>query len=270
MLFRSVSPDDVRKAQSFVKSLHPHKPTALVLYQGSSALHYANIADITMIDRYPVPWLPLANFGQHVRMTRLALGPKKPLIAVVQAFNWNYYPELLQTDQELREPTYEEIRAMAYSALVQRADGLFFYAFDDGKWRIQDHPHTWEALRKVVGEIQERLPLFEAQHIWWPYQHEYGELSGRFNEALESSIAPALVRVAKDHPGLPAGDYILAVNTTGKAHHYGVSLPQPVGSTEAVPVLGENRGVAVEEGWIEDQFEPFAVHVYGPLPPGKN
>ena len=233
-------------------------------------MHYANIADITMIDRYPVPWLPLANFGQHVRMTRLALGPKKPLIAVVQAFNWNYYPELLQTDQELREPTYEEIRAMAYSALVQRADGLFFYAFDDGKWRIQDHPHTWEALRKVVGEIQERLPLFEAQHIWWPYQHEYGELSGRFNEALESSIAPALVRVAKDHPGLPAGDYILAVNTTGKAHHYGVSLPQPVGSTEAVPVLGENRGVAVEEGWIEDQFEPFAVHVYGPLPPGKN
>ncbi|GIT12913.1 MAG: hypothetical protein CM1200mP34_3190 [Verrucomicrobiales bacterium] len=24
-----------------------------------------HIADITMIDRYPVPWLPLANFSQQ-------------------------------------------------------------------------------------------------------------------------------------------------------------------------------------------------------------
>ena len=264
-----VSPDEVRKAQAFIKSLRPHKPTALVLYQGSSALHYANIADITMIDRYPIPWLPLANFGQHVRMTRLALGPKKPLIAVVQAFNWRYYPELLQTDRELREPTYEEIRAMAYSALAQRADGLFFYAYDDGKWRIRDHPSTWEAVQKVVGEIHGRLPLFAAEHVWWPYQHEYAELSSRFNEALESSISPALLRVTQPNAAIPPGDYILTVNTTAKSHHYGVSLPQPVGPAETVPVLGENRAVAVEEGWIEDQFEPYQVHVYGPLPPGK-
>ena len=264
-----VSPDEVRKAQAFIKSLRPHKPTALVLYQGSSALHYANIADITMIDRYPIPWLPLANFGQHVRMTRLALGPKKPLIAVVQAFNWRYYPELLQTDRELREPTYEEIRAMAYSALAQRADGLFFYAYDDGKWRIRDHPSTWEAVRKVVGEIHARLPLFAAEHVWWPYQHEYAELASRFNEALESSISPALLHVPEGNSAIPPGDYILTVNTTGKSHHYGVSLPQPVSPAETVPVLGENRAVAVEEGWIEDQFEPYQVHVYGPLPPGK-
>ena len=45
-------------------------PTALVLFQGYEALDYGNISDILLIDRYPVPWLPLANFGQHVQMAR--------------------------------------------------------------------------------------------------------------------------------------------------------------------------------------------------------
>ena len=52
----SVSPEKVEAAHRFVKRLGATKPTSLVLYQGDSAKWYADIADITMIDRYPVRW----------------------------------------------------------------------------------------------------------------------------------------------------------------------------------------------------------------------
>ena len=106
-----VSPPDVRRAHRFLKNAGARKPTALVLFQGGEAQNYGDIADITMIDRYPIPWLPLANFPQHVRMARLGVRKNRPLIAVVQAFDWSYYPKLLPGQKDLRPPTYAELRA---------------------------------------------------------------------------------------------------------------------------------------------------------------
>ena len=68
-----ISPVDVEQASQTGKR-SGRKPTALVLYSGSEAQPYAQIPDILMIDRYPVPWLPLANFSQHVRLARSAAG----------------------------------------------------------------------------------------------------------------------------------------------------------------------------------------------------
>jgi hypothetical protein len=121
-----ISPDDVRQAHQYLKSLHARKPTALVLYQGASGLNYANIADLTMIDRYPVPWLPLASFGQNVRMMRLALGKDKPLLAVIQAFDWSYYPENLPGEKDLRPPNCEELHDLQHVGRAHHRPVLFF------------------------------------------------------------------------------------------------------------------------------------------------
>ncbi|MBM3840165.1 MAG: hypothetical protein FJ398_19800 [Verrucomicrobia bacterium] len=278
-----VSPDEVRAAQRFIESIPARKPTALVIYQGPTALDYANIADITMIDRYPIPWLPLANVPQHVRMVRLALGKKKPLIAVIQAFDWNAYREELPGEQNLRPPTYEELRCMTYCALAQRATGLLYYCFASGAWRITEHPEVWDALKKVVAEVNEQLPLFQAEHLWWPRSHQFGNPAIRFNEALDSSITSVLLRVKRGNAAVPPGNYVLAVNNTDKAHTYSFSLPKPRPRAERttdqrftaksgdsaigiIEVLGEDRFVAFLDGWVTDSFEPYAVHVYGPLP----
>ncbi len=259
-----VSPQDVRNAHRFLKNQGAHKPTAIVLYQGSSAFDYAGIADILMIDRYPVPWLPLANFPQHVWMARLGLGPKKPLIAVIQAFDWSYHRDLLPEEKDLRPPTYEELRCMTYCALARRANGIIYYAFQSGGWNIEQHPEVWDALRKTVSEVHERLPLFQAQHQWRPFAHRFKDPTIRFNAALESSITPALLRVRVGDAQVPAGDYVLAVNNTAKTHHYGFHLSKS--SDRPVSVFGEERVVRPQGGWVEDEFGPYAVHVYGPLP----
>jgi hypothetical protein len=258
-----IAPELVSKANRFLKSVPARKPTALTLSSAFAAPHYADIPDIAMIDRYPISWLPLANFGQHVRLTRLAAGKTKPLLAVIQAFDWSYYPELLPGETNQRPPTFLELRCMTYLALALRANGLFYYAFDDGRWKMSDHPKTWEALRKVVAEVHRHRALFAAAHVWRPYRHQFADWPHRFNAALESSITPAFLRVTGNDQGVPAGDYLLAVNNTDRSVDYQIYLPELQDGT--VPVLGETRRLQPSQKCLEDHFNPFEVHIYGPL-----
>jgi hypothetical protein len=179
-----------------------------------------------MIDRYPIPWLPLANFGQHVQMARLALPPTKPLIAVIQAFDWNYFPELVPGERNLRPPTEPELRCMTYDALARGANGLFYYAYDDGRWKMREHPETWAALTHVVAEVNTRRPLFQAEPIWWAKSHAFGDPAHRFNAALEGSITSCLLRVRKGNAAIPGGDYVLAVNNTEWTQSYSFNVPE--------------------------------------------
>jgi hypothetical protein len=256
-----ISPADVAQVNRTVKRFG-RKPTAVVLYSGSDALDYAAIPDILMIDRYPVPWLPLANFSQHVRLARFAAGPKKPLIAVIQAFDWNYYPELLGNRPNLRVPTYDEIRCMTYSALAEGANGLFYYAYDDGKWRIREHPATWEALRRVVGEVNQRLPLFTARHPWSGVYVTYADWASGWNEALESAVTATLLEVQAGNATVKKGKYVLSVNTTARTLKFQVHLPVLPGT---IPVFEENRNLRVNDGFVSDEIGPYAVHIYGPF-----
>jgi len=291
-----IPPAQVSEACRSLKAAGARKPTALVLYQGYEALHYGNLADITLIDRYPIPWLPLANFGQHVTMTRLALGRDKPLLAVIQAFDWASCPEMLPGRKNFRAPTHEEIRCMTYEALARGANGLFYYAYDTGGWKLREHPETWEALKSVVREVNRRLPLFQARPQWWAKHHTFSDPEHAFNAALESSVTSVLLRVNEGSALVPAGDYIVAVNNTENLLEYSFDLPrtlapdsqpsalnhqpstinhQPstlnhqlpvVRSPSPIPVLEENRYLRPEKNRLVDSFPPYAVHVYGPLP----
>lgn len=114
-----------------------------------------------MVDRYPVPWQPLAVASAQWRLGRLTAGRTKPFIAVLQAFDWNAHAEMLPGETNLRPPTHTELRCMVYQALAQGADGLFFYAWESGSWKLREHPATWTALQQVIGEVNDRRGLFK-------------------------------------------------------------------------------------------------------------
>jgi len=258
-----ISPMETRRQTQRFRRAGARKPTALSLSQGYQALHYANLTDILMLNRYPVPWLPLANFGQHVEMARLAMGPERPLYAVIQAFDWSFYRESLSVETPLRPPSFEELRCMTYEALARGANGVFYYEFD-GRWKMRQHPATWDALKRVVAEVNDRRPLFEAEELWWAREHDFRDKRDRFNAALQSSVSSRLLHVPRGNATITPGDYILAVNNTPRELTYGCTVPG--GSAEdAIPVLGEGRNVEPHNKWVWDGFGPYAVHVYGPF-----
>ena len=263
----SVSPEKVKAAHRFVKRLGATKPTSLVLYQGDSAKWYSDIADITMVDRYPVPWLPLANFSQHIHKTRLATNAERPLIAVIQSFDWTAHQSMLPGEENLRPPTERELRSMTYSSLARGANGIFYYSYADMRLKERKYPELWESLKRVVGEVRRREALFAAEHVWWPKAHHFDNQDTRFNAALEASVQSVLLQVKRGDGLLPPGHYILAVNTTSLPHTYRFRLPWE--TTGQVPVLEEGRHATTDGSWVVDRYAPFAVHVYGPLPAGK-
>ena len=263
----SVSPEKVKAAHRFVKRLGATKPTSLVLYQGDSAKWYGDIADITMVDRYPVPWLPLANFSQHIHKTRLATNAERPLIAVIQSFDWTAHQSMLPGEENLRPPTERELRSMTYSSLARGANGIFYFSYADMRLKERKYPELWKSLKRVVGEVRRREALFAAEHVWWPKAHHFDNQDTRFNAALEASVQSVLLQVKRGDGLLPPGHYILAVNTTSLPHTYRFRLPWE--TTGQVPVLEEGRHATTDGSWVVDRYAPFAVHVYGPLPTGK-
>lgn len=166
---------------------------------------------------------------------------------------------------------------------------------------MRQHPETWTALSNVVREVNERLPLFQAEHQWWAKEHQFGDPAHRFNAALQSSVTSCLLRVTGSNAVVTAGDYILTVNNTERTQRYSFVLPraseaiqgpefkvnsqtqadgrsQPIGGREGlgggeriqVPALGEERRVHSESGRIQDEFPPYGIHIYGPLPVAQN
>ena len=261
-----VSPEKVEAAHRFVKRLGATKPTSLVLYQGDSAKWYGDIADITMVDRYPVPWLPLANFSQHIHKTRLATDAGRPLIAVIQSFDWTAHQSMLPGEENLRPPTERELRSMTYSALARGANGIFYFSYADMRLKERKYPELWASLKRVVSEVRRREALFAAEHVWWPKAHHFENQDTRFNAALEASVQSVLLRVKRGDSSVPPGHYILAVNTTPLPHTYRFRLPWKTDGQ--LPVLEEGRDATTDGSWVVDQFAPFDVHVYGPLPAG--
>jgi hypothetical protein len=154
---------------------------------------------------------------------------------------------------------------MTYEALARGANGLFYFSFDDAR----KLPATWEALKAVAKEVNECLPLFQARPLWWAKNHHFGDPALRYNQALESSVTSTLLRVSVGNDLVPCGDYILAVNNTERRHQYSFELPHSQPSTlhhRALPVHGEGRAIQPNQNRLQDEFGPYAVHVYGPLP----
>lgn len=265
-----VPPSEVARARDALVAGGARKPTAVVLFDGNQAAQYAPQADWLIQDRYPIPWLPLADFSKHLRLARHAAGPRRPLYAVIQAFDWSFYPDLLPGESNLRPPTAAEIRAMTYLALVRGADGILYYTFDDGRWDLRRHPETWQAVRDVVAEVRLFEALFRGRPRWAAMDFGHPDRRSRRNEALDPAIQSSLLSVTAGDDFVPAGVYLVAVNTTPQAVPWRFRWHAP--TPDPAPVLGESRELTPQArtGWYADDFGPFAVRVYGPLRPPKS
>ena len=127
---------------------------------------------------------------------------------------------------------------------------------------MSEHPATWDALRKVVSEVNQRLPLFAARHPWSGVRVTYPDWASGWNEALNSSVTTTLLDVPAGNPTVKKGRYLLSVNTTERTLKFQVHLPLML---ETIPVFEENRDVMSRDGVFTDEIGPYAVHVYGPL-----
>lgn len=139
----------------------PGARTAFVVGDGRKAKNYPAVADIIMVDWYPVPHLPLESAGDHVRLTAQAAGGRK-VWAVLQAMDWRDFPQRDPKQKRIgRFPNLAEIRFMSYDAVLNGAQGIWYYTFSTSTARTLAHaPENLLAVTTVAGEMAAMSPVF--------------------------------------------------------------------------------------------------------------
>ena len=141
------------------KKMYPDIQTVFVIGEGFTKIPYYDIADILMVDWYPVPHLPLESFGENVALAKQGLimmgKEKKELWAVVQLFDWKEYKQYRKDDDRIgRFPKKEEIRFMSYDALFNGATGLFYFnCYSGGRPLPEAKPKEWVKIVEVIQEM---------------------------------------------------------------------------------------------------------------------
>lgn len=205
-----LDPAKVKQTNEDVKNKLTNAPTALVIGQGKTALDYYNIADILMVDWYPVPHLALESFGQQLALAKTKLEPKKDFWGVVQAFNWKDFKQYRPDNDRIgRFPTEKEIYFMSWHGIVNGANGLFYFTYEHSGKKLNTYsPEVWQALRKTIKDIKKfsyfmengqkvktpfTLPK-ELENRTWFYKNNYYTL---IVNASKKNISPVLPDKAK-------------------------------------------------------------------------
>jgi len=126
---------DLIDAYKLIRSIDPAHPTYMVEEDWKAYRYTGHATDILVTDVYPIregsAALPLKSVGEHVRKAVASVGDSKPVWTVLQTFKYSnsFFTTL---------PTEDQLRNMAYQAILSGAKGLAYYAIHDPGWDLFD------------------------------------------------------------------------------------------------------------------------------------
>jgi hypothetical protein len=258
-----ISPSEVRARNREFKA-RARKPTFTVVSSGAAVEKYINCSDYLGVDYYPIPWAPVSTFGREMRLARIGAG-SKGFFAILQAFDWSAVPELIRTDKPLREPTYAELRCMAYMALANSARGLLFYSYSEPRWQLKAHPELWTAVEQLAVEIRQDAPIFQHRIPWFPVETNHHG-ADPFNDIFEARVMLNLFEVKKKTNDIEPGFYLSCINTEPEPLDYSFKIPFESRS-DNIALVHSNETLTIENGWINKHLAGFEAAVFGPIQP---
>jgi|WetSurMetagenome_2_1015567.scaffolds.fasta_scaffold143696_1 hypothetical protein len=255
----SGSPSQIGEINSFIKKLDRNHPTAIVIHRTDRFKEYRDASDILLIDRYPVPGRPLSHVAEAANWAVIQKGAAGPVWAVLQAFG--YQNEQLK-GWGLREPTYDEMRAMTYLSIIHGAKGIFYYTFTGSQYRILQSPEHWNDLKKIAAELNRLYPLFLLPNAGLKIDIEIAEGPHK-DEWGVPPVHMAMKHLAKESGELKTGFYIIAANSLDKT----VKAVFPISGLGAssmyvVDDFGNGSNLNIKDGIFSDIFKPYEVKIY--------
>lgn len=232
------TPELVSRINQLVKSVDRQHPTYISGFVPQRINLFMQSADTVAMQSYPIG----KTYWEHARIGHVnyalstaiaAARPfNRPIIANLQAFAW----------PEQREPTAIEIRNMTYQALVNNVRGIIYYTYNDGYWRLEEHPAVLQAMRELAPEVRRLMPVL-LDGLYTPLQTGKPDLLAaqwRYGDEV----------------------YVMVVNATDRASTVTVKLATPV-SGPAKPVFDHRpAGMTFNAGRLQGSLEAMAAHVY--------
>lgn len=251
-----IPPERVKEVKDLVHQLDPSRPTSVVIANPQKVRDYAETADIIMVDPYPIPRQPLVKMAEAIDVARDAVGGRKPIWVVLQAFG--YQSEKNKGWGWEREPTYEEMKAMTYLAITHKAKGIFYYAYHGSQYFIKDSPQHWRDLKRIVGELNKIYPLLAPPEGKEVVQTADVKARGSNTQSIHWIVKEVQERDSSFEKGM----YLVAVNSAKEDIVSTFRFSEFTDNTPLIPVILEGRKLKVEGKVFQDHFAPYEVHIY--------
>lgn len=273
----AVKPEELVAGTDLVRELDPDHPIwiAHTRHRTVETLsRYSPFGDITGCNTFPIapmgmrrhvgvradgrvqdcPDSTLHSVGKYADKMMRVGGGKLAVFMQIQAMayeNWfspEHSPELAgQTVDEslILYPTYEDIRFMAFDAIIHGATGLVFALYKTPVGGAE-----WDNVVRVVRELRGLERALTGTPVTEAITTSYADLG--------FTIWDGVVTLARR-----CGDdvFVFAANTAFDPAEATFRSPLLDGHPRAA-VEGEDREVPIAAGTFTDAFDPFAVHVY--------
>jgi len=249
---KTIPPEMMTVLYNIITEVSPNHPLITTLSYPDTFRSYAETTDVLQVWDMPVPRMPIAHTAGLIDAARAAVDGRKPVWAVIQATGQSWaVDKSLDPKTEGRLPTVEEVRAMAYLALVHGADGLMFYAYNlmqspqERSYRIADDaPALWKGLSALNKELQALTDM---------------ACDPTFERIELLPAGDGLVHLARWRT--QERDVLIAVNTSDVTTVATVSVPDSPAQT-LQRVFDEKTLKASQPGNFTISFTPYASYVY--------
>lgn len=134
--------DEVPEAYQRLKQREQERPLLLTIERPDTYEYWAHFCDALQVVCFPVPSQPLTLVSDRVAAARKALQPWQHLSVLLQA-GW--------LPNGGNQPSLQQARVMVYLALLNGAQGLYWYSFRDPGWQLADSP-LWEKFKALNTE----------------------------------------------------------------------------------------------------------------------
>ncbi|HTL28071.1 MAG TPA: hypothetical protein VL282_02570, partial [Tepidisphaeraceae bacterium] len=229
----NVAPADVKKKYDALKAKDKDHPISVVHDMMIGPKNYKGCSDVTITDVYPVTKnrdFPMRAVGHYEDVAREVNGPNWPNFVFVQTFGG---PN--SDGGKWAQPLPHEVRFMAFSALVHRANGILYFSY----W--PQAQTTWASIAQLNKDIQHLVPWLTSP-----------------GEEIKATSSDENVQVRARQLG--DSWMIIATNISARPIEATISLPRLAGVRFMMPF--ENRTVPAKDGTWHERFDAYAEHTY--------
>ncbi len=174
--------------------------------------------------------------------------PVKSIWAIIQYFQgWSSWK---------RFPTFAELRAMSFLAVIHGAHGITWYTYGgfNNNRGLTDTPETWNNISTVANQLKQLSPALLERTP--PQLEPAAILHGPDLDARGHHAISALLKIHQQDA------YLITANSTRNTVQAQFSLPADIAGKTTARVLFENRSVQLQNQRLTDDFKPYDVHVY--------
>jgi Beta-galactosidase/beta-glucuronidase len=169
--------DELVEAYRTVRSIDPVHPVYMVECIPSFFEKTGNDTDVLVTDSYPLSksTSDISTVSEYVAGAKAAVS-NKPVWTILQTFcvppNYPYLP------------TIDEVRNMAYQAIIEGSQGLGYYSMNDPGWSLSDS-ELWPGLVKFGDELKcisdfttggKMINQFKSDKVQWAIWEKDSEL----------------------------------------------------------------------------------------------